>query len=275
MDPWTQWIYQDAPKYGVDPRAADAISRGVEWPGRSGAGDAGTSFGPFQLHVGGALPRGRGRAWAESRAGVNYALRQMAAHGARGLRGPSAIAAISKNFERPANVAGEISKATAFYNAHAGQPGLGNGLRQLAAHTAQRIQKAPGGGQNKLALINFLLSNVQAYATTGSAYSPSALADLMLHQPLGIGKEVDSGRQVPIVGTRGVRKINPREQHIVQQAKKFLGTPYVWGGSKPGGFDCSGFVQYLYGQAGIRLGRTTYDQIKQGRPVGRKGLKPG
>ncbi len=50
---------------------------------------------------------------------------------------------------------------------------------------------------------------------------------------------------------------------IVQTANTFMGTPYVWGGTTPGGFDCSGFVRYLYEAKGIDLPRTSvqmYDE---------------
>ncbi|MDF2651088.1 MAG: cell wall lytic [Paenibacillus sp.] len=50
---------------------------------------------------------------------------------------------------------------------------------------------------------------------------------------------------------------------IVQTANTFMGTPYVWGGTTPRGFDCSGFVRYLYEAKGIDLPRTSvqmYDQ---------------
>ncbi len=65
-------------------------------------------------------------------------------------------------------------------------------------------------------------------------------------------------------------------QSIVEYAKKFIGTPYVWGGTTPSGFDCSGFVQYVYrNAAGINLPRTDVDQIKAGTPVSRNDLQPG
>ena len=50
-------------------------------------------------------------------------------------------------------------------------------------------------------------------------------------------------------------------------AQSFLGTPYLYGGASPGGFDCSGLVQYVYGQFGIRLPRTSESQIGVGSAV--------
>lgn len=163
MDQWSQWVYQIAPRYGVDPAAADAISRSTEWPGRGGVGDAGTSYGPFQLHVGGALPRGRGRKWAESRAGVDYAIRQMAAHGARGLRGQAAIRAISANFERPADVAREVRQSTAFYNAHPSGGGARPAVRRLAQAGAVVSPKQLPQAANNSALIGYLLGSVGSH----------------------------------------------------------------------------------------------------------------
>ena len=62
---------------------------------------------------------------------------------------------------------------------------------------------------------------------------------------------------------------------VVAYAKNFIGVPYVWGGSTPSGFDCSGFVQYVYRHFGVSLPRTTYSQVAMGRSVSRSELVPG
>jgi len=54
---------------------------------------------------------------------------------------------------------------------------------------------------------------------------------------------------------------------LVKYALQFLNTPYVWGGARPGGFDCSGLMQYVYGHFGLSIPRVTYDQIHAGRTV--------
>lgn len=69
--------------------------------------------------------------------------------------------------------------------------------------------------------------------------------------------------------------ISAARQQIVNNAKMLLGTPYVWGGSTPKGFDCSGFVQYVMNLSGISLPRTTTEQYKVGTYVVKSDLQPG
>lgn len=62
---------------------------------------------------------------------------------------------------------------------------------------------------------------------------------------------------------------------IVATAKKYLGTPYVWGGASPSGFDCSGFVYYILKTLGYSPYRTPADQYKMGTYVAKENLQPG
>jgi len=62
------------------------------------------------------------------------------------------------------------------------------------------------------------------------------------------------------------RRLAPRLV-AVRAALRQLGVPYRWGGSNPSGFDCSGLVRYAWAKAGVWLPRTTYGQIRAGRPV--------
>lgn len=62
---------------------------------------------------------------------------------------------------------------------------------------------------------------------------------------------------------------------IVTEAQKYLGTPYVYGGASPSGFDCSGFVYYVLKQLGFSPYRTPADQYGQGTFVEKSSLQPG
>ena len=62
---------------------------------------------------------------------------------------------------------------------------------------------------------------------------------------------------------------------IVSIAMRYVGVPYVSGGSSPSGFDCSGLTQYVYAQAGISLPRTTSEQRYAGTVVSASEAQPG
>jgi cell wall-associated NlpC family hydrolase len=68
---------------------------------------------------------------------------------------------------------------------------------------------------------------------------------------------------------------SPGGRAIVRAAMQYVGTPYVWGGMSPSGFDCSGFVKYVYARLGIVLPRTVKEQYEVGAPVRRDGLRVG
>jgi peptidoglycan DL-endopeptidase CwlO len=62
---------------------------------------------------------------------------------------------------------------------------------------------------------------------------------------------------------------------VVGIAMQYLGTPYVYGGASPSGFDCSGFVMYVFAQVGVSLPHNAAAQYGYGTPVSRSQLQPG
>lgn len=66
-----------------------------------------------------------------------------------------------------------------------------------------------------------------------------------------------------------------RGQAIVNEAKKYLGVKYVYGGTSPKGFDCSGLVQYVCKSVGISVSRTSASQFSNGKAVNKSDLEPG
>jgi cell wall-associated NlpC family hydrolase len=76
-----------------------------------------------------------------------------------------------------------------------------------------------------------------------------------------------------IVGRATARAI--KVDKVLQTAKQLQGVPYVWGGTTPSGFDCSGFVQYVMRQNNVPISRTAETQYNEGTWVSKSQLKPG
>ncbi|MEQ1437928.1 C40 family peptidase [Fontimonas sp. SYSU GA230001] len=76
-------------------------------------------------------------------------------------------------------------------------------------------------------------------------------------------------------GGKAVR-VDPALRHqIVLDALGQVGRPYRYGGATPEGFDCSGLVQYVFAQTGIRLPRTTLEQRAAGDRIDASDIEPG
>lgn len=80
-------------------------------------------------------------------------------------------------------------------------------------------------------------------------------------------------RQVNVVSRS--KTVNRLGQQIVVQAKQFLGVRYVWGGRTPAGFDCSGFIYYIFSERGFDLPRMADGQFEVGQWVKKSDLQQG
>ena len=69
--------------------------------------------------------------------------------------------------------------------------------------------------------------------------------------------------------------LSEKSDAIISYAKKFMGVPYVWGGMSPSGFDCSGFINYVFRGFGFSLTRTSYGLAELGKTIKLSELKPG
>ena len=95
------------------------------------------------------------------------------------------------------------------------------------------------------------------YENTGSSNEPKYFLN---------GDPIGSGASTPSYSAG---------EAIVAKAKQYMGVPYVWGGTSPSGFDCSGFVQYVLKACGYSVNRTASAQLENGTPVSYSDLKPG
>ena len=105
--------------------------------------------------------------------------------------------------------------------------------------------------------------------------SPNSPKFYRLGKSLGIAPSASALNGSTASGNAGSSATITDGQAIVNKAKQYLGTPYVWGGASPNGFDCSGFVYYVLKTLGYPSYRMLVDQYNQGTYVSKANLQPG
>lgn len=123
----------------------------------------------------------------------------------------------------------------------------------IAARKTQQMSISRGGTDN------FVPNEVKAEP------KPETKPETKAEPPVVIKKEASEPEKTSTASS----------SEVINYAKSFLGTPYVYGATGPNSFDCSGFVQYVYRHFGVTTGRTTGDQINHGQYVSRANLQPG
>lgn len=123
---------------------------------------------------------------------------------------------------------------------------------------------------SRIAAIQSQLALLTPTRSTAAAFS-SSLTSATLSTTTGL-----TGSTGAIDLTAPTSALDPTDQsgsgvlgsRVVDEARKYLGIPYLWGGTDPKrGLDCSGLVQLVYKNLGIDLPRVSYQQAEAGRPV--------
>ena len=139
--------------------------------------------------------------------------------------------------------------------------------------------------ESKISQQNSLLSSIKGQIASMIAaeqrrqlqMAQAAQARLAQQHRVAVAQAADTVVGVTAVAPASDTVVAPPPTHggVVGVAMSQLGTPYVWGGAAPGGFDCSGLVMWAYAQVGVSLPHSTYSQYTMGVPVSRDQLQPG
>jgi cell wall-associated NlpC family hydrolase len=119
--------------------------------------------------------------------------------------------------------------------------------------TSKQLAASKASVQQKLAAAKAKPASLTASQRAAIAYAGS-----------GSSSGAESGSSVSLGSDKPGDSV---EAAAFAAAQTKLGTPYQWGGTGPDAFDCSGLMQWAYAQAGVSIGRTTYDQVSAGTAV--------
>jgi len=166
-----------------------------------------------------------------------------------------------------------VRRQAALRRAHAAQ------AKVVAARAAARAS-VQGQLAQRRALLSSIRSEIVRLQAAERARQAELAAQVRARLPAQTAAAASTAAQNPI----GVAASTPegatsappsRYGGVVGIAMRYLGTPYVWGGASPSGFDCSGFTMYVYAQVGVSLPHSSYAQYGMGVPVSQGQLQPG
>ena len=186
------------------------------------------------------------------------------------------IEAVNSTSRQDASIVQQVTSFKAAIQRHRAE------LRK--AHSEQRTIVAQKAAQkqrieSQLASRRQLLSSIK-----GQIARIRAAEEAQQRQLAAAARSRLSGVQFPVADGLGVSASTPEGSTVappnihggvVGIAMRYLGVPYVWGGSTPRGFDCSGFVSYVFAQIGVSLPHSSYAMYGMGTAISISALQPG
>ncbi len=264
-----QNIKKAAAAAGADPVAmlADSLvengARNALTPGDVASGHA--SYGPFQLRSQVGALGTHSPQWALSPAAYANRAQEFARLGVHGGKGAAAVQRPADPTGYAAKVQGELGQARQLLGTAA--PAKAPSLQPQSTAPITLGSQPSNVDHVGNSLIQSILDSNAKLAGISSITLPTAtpIAPRVTPAPVHVAPNA--------VGTGTVDKTGAS---IVEVARRYLGTPYLWGGSNPKtGFDCSGLLQWAAAKSGIQIPRTSQQQFKAGKTVAPNQLRAG
>ena len=152
-----------------------------------------------------------------------------------------------------------------------------------ASSSSVASQAVQSSTQQSSSVQNYAANNYAASNSSSRAVQPAATTNNQVANSTSSTANTNNNTQTQNTAAKASSKASSASSttrtgsgsNVVSYAESLIGVPYVYGGTTPSGFDCSGFVQYVYSHFGVNLPRTTTQQENCGTQIPVSQAQPG